>query len=306
MKILSDRDTAIVGRWRFVRKKIIVFISQYHRNKRESNYHKGKLITGLRWRKLVHPIMLFMLKINKVINRWHLIVNDNREWTGRPTIYACTHVGRYDVEVLVESIKEHVFIFVGDPNDMYVKPEGFILFLNGQICVDLDYKKDRIIAKERAIELLKKGGNLMIFPEGAWNITENQVVMPLFMGTIDMALASGADIVPIAVTYSKKNFHVNIGATIRNETIQKYERTEMNLRMRDTLCSLQWENWIKNGIWKRSDIPLNYSKTYIDEIMGEGNIEYTVDDINRTRYKYEIEREISAIKADLDRIGHAN
>lgn len=39
----------------------------------------------------------------------------------------------------------------------------------------------------------------MIFPEGAWNISENLLVMKLYTGAAEMAIRTGADIVPIAI-----------------------------------------------------------------------------------------------------------
>lgn len=63
-----------------------------------------------------------------------------------------------------------------------------------------------MIAKERGIQLLRQGGNLLIFPEGAWYVTENQIVMRLFEGAADMAIQSKADIIPIAIDQKEKNF----------------------------------------------------------------------------------------------------
>ena len=72
-------------------------------------------------------------------------------------------------------------------------------YLLGFIGCDTTEKEDRHIAKELAIRTLKQGGNILIWPEGAWNITENEVVMKLYTGTVEMAIRSGADIIPIAI-----------------------------------------------------------------------------------------------------------
>lgn len=47
---------------------------------------------------------------------------------------------------------------------------------------------------------------MMIFPEGAWNVTDNLPVMKLFGGTVSMALLSGAVIIPIAIEQYSKDF----------------------------------------------------------------------------------------------------
>lgn len=56
-----------------------------------------------------------------------------------------------------------------------------------------------------------EGGDLLIYPEGAWNITENQVVMPLYTGTAEMAIRTGAEIIPIAIEQGGKRYYANIG-----------------------------------------------------------------------------------------------
>ncbi len=111
------------------------------------------------------------------------IIRDKHMNTGKPLIYACTHIGGHDMEMAFSSIRSHAYAFWGDPKAMYRRIEGVLLDLNGAICVDSDYKQDRYIGKETAIRLLRQGGSLLIFPKGAWNIIENQVVMPLFTGT---------------------------------------------------------------------------------------------------------------------------
>lgn len=85
------------------------------------------------------------------------------------------------------------------------------MWLNGVLYLDTAYKEDRMIAKEMGIRLLNQGGSLGIFPEGAWNVTENEVVMKLYSGTAEMAIRTGADIVPIAIEQRGRTFCVNIG-----------------------------------------------------------------------------------------------
>lgn len=82
---------------------------------------------------------------------------------------------------------------MGDAREIYRTADGIMLWLNGVIFFDTEDKQDRYIAKERSISLLKSGGSLLIYPEGAWNITENEIVMPLYAGTAEMAIKSGAE-----------------------------------------------------------------------------------------------------------------
>ncbi|MCR5558688.1 MAG: 1-acyl-sn-glycerol-3-phosphate acyltransferase [Butyrivibrio sp.] len=68
-----------------------------------------------------------------------------------------------------------------------------MLYINGAIAFDSDHKKDRNIAKERSVDLLRKGENLIIFPEGAYNISrDNMSTLELVLNML--AEATTADI----------------------------------------------------------------------------------------------------------------
>lgn len=77
-----------------------------------------------------------------------------------------------------------------------------MLALNGLVYCDTESKSDRKIAKE----VLKNNKNLLIYPEGVWNLTPNLLSLPLFPGIIDIAKDTGADIVPIAAEQYDKDF----------------------------------------------------------------------------------------------------
>lgn len=100
---------------------------------------------------------------------------------------------------------------LGDPGILYRKLIYQGLKLNGVIPLETKNKVDRKVAYNRSIELLNNGGNLLIYPEGAWNVSPNELVMKTFVGTVRMARETGVQIVPIAVEQYGKNFYFNIG-----------------------------------------------------------------------------------------------
>ena len=88
---------------------------------------------------------------------------------------------------------------LGDPGILYKMPIYQGLKMNGVIPLETKNRADRKIAYYRAIELLNNGGNLLIYPEGAWNVSPNEVVMKIFTGTVRMAKETGVEIIPIGV-----------------------------------------------------------------------------------------------------------
>lgn len=259
---------------------------EYYRNERKYIYENNIPVKGIKWRKRIHKIMFAIIKMKRVLLHQKLtILHDEGEDTDKPIIYACTHIGRYDIEMALESIQDTCFLFLGSPGKLYRSLDGVLVYLFGFIGCDTTEKEDRHIAKELAIRTLKQGGNILIFPEGAWNITENQVVMKLYTGTIEMAIRSGADIVPIAIEQYEKSFYINIGKNISlDETSDLNKKRKLSDDLRDTLCTLKWEIWEQFPITKRSSLPENMGQIFVEKIMSETANDYTVEEIERDRF----------------------
>lgn len=259
---------------------------EYYRNERKYIYENNIPVKGIKWRKRIHKIMFAIIKMKRVLLHQKLtILHDEREDTDKPIIYACTHIGRYDIEMALESIQDTCFLFLGSPGKLYRSLDGVLVYLFGFIGCDTTEKEDRYISKELAIRTLKQGGNILIFPEGAWNITENQVVMKLYTGTIEMAIRSGADIVPIAIEQYEKSFYINIGKNISlDKATNLNEKRRLCDDLRDILCTLKWEIWEQFPIVQRSSLPENMGQIFVERIMSETANDYTVEEIERDRF----------------------
>ena len=259
----------------------------YYINKRKEDYEKTHgLPRHIRLHNFFHWILLPFIKALRVAGKRKLIIyRDERIKTNKPTIYACTHIGGVDIETAFEAIKYPCWLFLGDPREVYKNLDGFMLGLNGVICLDSKDKEDRKIAKETAIQLLKNGGNLLIYPEGVWNISENLPVGKLFIGTVEMAIQSKADIVPIAIEFYGNDLCVAIG---KNMDISQYDiedKYTVNQLLRDELATLKWTIWEQRGIQKREFIPNDYSETFVNKIIyGNKKTSYSVQDVLNTRF----------------------
>lgn len=262
-------------------------LDQYYIQKRKRYYEKHgavpkfiKLHNFLHW--LLLPCIMLLRKIGGIKL---MVVCDERVKTNESVIYACTHIGGVDIESAFEAIKNPCWLFLGDPREVYKNIDGFMLGLNGVICLDSKDKDDRRIAKETAIALLQNGGSLMIFPEGAWNISVNQPVMGLFSGTADIAIQSGTQIVPVALECYGKHMYAAIGKNIEVAGIweDKYELTN---HLRDTLATLKWRIFESVDTWNRKDIPENYRQIFIDSIINDNkDTSYTEQDVIDTMFR---------------------
>lgn len=140
----------------------------YYRNLRKYCFEQKYSLKGIRWRKKLYSLFVKLVQIDRILSHEQIIVlADKRTSVDRPIIFAATHVGGFDITRIYEKLKSDTYIFFGDPGDIYKSIYGLLAFLVGWIPFDTDDKLERKIAVFRAEELLKKGGNLTIFPEGA-------------------------------------------------------------------------------------------------------------------------------------------
>lgn len=260
---------------------------EYCRSRRYERYEKkGAYAEHILFHNMLHHVLVYVLKLQRVLKKQKIIfVGDQRGKTDRPVIFAGTHIGGDDIETAFEALKKPCWLLLGDPKEIYRNGAGLMLDLNGVVCFDTAHKRDRQIAKERCIALLKKGGNLLMFPEGAWNISPNQPVMHLFPGAVEMARECGAEIVPFAIGRNGKTYYVNIGGAISVEKDNPADKYELTAALRDTLATLKWEIIETVPPLRRSEIPDDYGQKYLKEVMGTQVATYYVQDVLNTRYK---------------------
>lgn len=236
------------------------YLADYYRLKREYDYNNGKSLKGTIWRDMLHPILIKLVKLNrKYIDKQNLTIlhdarqNNKKKFSQKvksfikgekqkPVIYAITHIDKYDFQIVSEALKDHQYPFAGDPETMYRSFDGFVLNLNGVIYCDTESKNDRKIAKDTSIDLLKSGKNLLIYPEGVWNVTPNLLMLPLFPGIIEMAKETGCDIVPVAIERYDKDYIVNIGTefNVNQKIAAGLNLDEIKTDLRDEMATLKW------------------------------------------------------------------
>lgn len=285
------------------KKMLLDTLEEYYRQVRKNDYEQNVAVRGIKWRKVFHFIIIIGLKISRLFSGRRLtIVQDKRVKTDSAVVYACTHGGRYDIEIALELIGKACYTFFCDLGEVYRTMDGAVLWASGVVYVDTDQKEDRFIAKETAIKILNQGGNILIYPEGAWNITENELVMHLYSGAVEMAIRGGADIVPMALEQHGKHFYVNIGENISCQECCLSNKDMLTEELRDILATLKWEIMDKFSVEARKDLPSNIGELFLESIMSETENGYTIEEIERTRFYTKEMLEQSAVEQDLQRL----
>lgn len=263
------------------------FLSLYFkfRGKEEGRWYSR---LTLRQRLKLHKLILFIYKVkNRMGGFTHEVIGDKRSWTDKPVIFAVTHVGKFDIEVVSEAIQSHYYLLSGDYEHLQGIVDAPFLALNGVIYFNETVKEDRRSATERMIRLLQEGGNLMYFPEGTWNLTPNLPMLPCYWGIVDIARQGGAVIVPVAAEQYGKHFKINIG---ENFDMNVYgdgaaEKSRAIGDLRDVLASLKYEIW-ETVPAKRAQLAVDEWEQYIKARFSEWpyfNLDYIAGLIYRPK-----------------------
>lgn len=226
---------------------------------------------SLKTRKRLHPIVLKAYALyNRLGGYSYKIIGDQRTNTTRPTIYAVTHVGKFDIQVVSEAIKDHCYVLTGDFEHLQGTGDAFALRLTGVFYFNEIIKADRQSVVQKMIAHLQQGGNLMYFPEGAWNLSPNLPLLPCYWGIIDVARNGGAIIVPIAANQYGKHFEFNIGNSF---DVSLYGADDAGKAqaiddLRDTMATLTWEIWERHPSL-RAEIQAEEWDQYVEQRLKE-------------------------------------
>lgn len=170
------------------------------------------------------------------------------------------------------------------------------------IYVDRDDKEWRTRAKQEMITHLQNGGNIMMYPEGTWNLSPNLPMLPLFRGIADIAKETNATIIPFAQEIDDKNktYYVKIGEPIypTEEPLSMLE--DLRSQMAEMKWSLIEELPFCKADYDKEKLYSEWDK-YIEKRLSECSY-YTFELSWKyaRKEKWQIERE--QIQADLSNI----
>ncbi len=270
MKEIFDKERKNSSHLGFIKRNKLPLpdLEEYYRNRRYEKYKADYPIKGIAIRRVLHFPIIVILKL------WHsvcsvkcnVIYNHSGHHKG-PTIYVATHICWDDIEYVIDAITEHAYLFREDPKNLYRTFDGAFLDINGCVICDTEYKIDRFVAKETSIKVLNAGENLLLFPEGVWNTSENRLVNFLFPGIAEIAIRTNSDIVPIAIERAKKRFDVAIGKPIKVKNYTFDNKWELIQVIRNEMATLKWDIMEASGVYKRTEIPDNYSEIFMNDIF---------------------------------------
>ena len=173
----------------------------------------------------------------------------------KPVIYTVNHSYFADTPIMVRVIPQRSYILLGKQRLRFSDLLYFLL--HGVIFVDRKDKEDLAASKLAMTAYLRKGRSIVMFPEGTWNLTENQLMLPMKWGVVDVARKAGAQIVPTVLEYSReqKKCFVRFGEPM--VVSPENSKAEAIAILRDTVAAMRWAFWERNGLFCRAELDLD-------------------------------------------------
>ncbi len=216
--------------------------------------NKGKPLTDsgivMKARDFLYPILMFLTgtKVRCKVET----VNTYTPLTGKPIIFAANHSAFQDTPIMLRVTKRRSYALLGKQNLAFIDRVFFAL--NGTIWVDRKDKADMAAAKDGILAYLQKGQSVLWFPEGTWNLTPSQLMMPMKWGIIEVARSAGAQIIPAALDYDREanTCRIKFGAPMAGDALEN--KAEAIRDLRDTMATLRWDLMCDQPVLHRADI----------------------------------------------------
>ena len=171
--------------------------------------------------RLLTPLMrvLFRLYYNPTIINKEVIPKDG------PILIVGNHKHIYDQCLTIMATKRCIH-YMAKKEYFDSKWAWFFKFV-GCISVNRQIHDDK--AKEQALEVLRSGGAVGLFPEGTRNKTE-EFLLPFKFGTVSMAKKTDATIVPFGIVgdykFRSKNLKIKYGQPFKVENMSLEEAND--------------------------------------------------------------------------------
>lgn len=190
---------------------------------------------------------------------------------GKAVIFALNHSNSFDIPVggaaIWKTYHRRCDVLVGKQR-LWLSDRLFF-FLNGAIWVDRKSKEDMRNAKTQLISRLQSGQDILWFPEGTWNLTDNLLMLNMKWGIIDVAIQASAQIVPVAMEYDREKMTVEVRFGTPIIPNSHTDKSDAIRTLRDSMASLRWACWQNHESVSRKDLDVTQCRKELFQAVEE-------------------------------------
>lgn len=142
-------------------------------------------------RKVWAPFILFVTRIDLKVEGLEYIDNDQNY------IIMSNHTSYLDVPILLCAYPKNIY-FIAKRELLKIPFFGWMMWLLGMIFIDRSNPKRSVRSMKIAANKLKKGKNVLVFPEGTFD--EHGKLLPFKKGTFHIAVKAKMPILPVVIS----------------------------------------------------------------------------------------------------------
>ncbi|MEO0190909.1 MAG: lysophospholipid acyltransferase family protein [candidate division WOR-3 bacterium] len=116
-------------------------------------------------------------------------------------VFMSNHQSHFDVISLISTIPDRIY-FLAKKELMRIPVFGWAMYLMGHITIDRSDREEAFKSIDKAVEKVKKGINVLVFPEGTRSPTGD--LLPFKKGGFVLAIKGGIPIIPIGIYGSNR------------------------------------------------------------------------------------------------------
>lgn len=193
---------------------------------------------GIKLRKFIHPIWGPLLKL--CTSRKVIVEEYPQLEKGKVYIFVANHSFDEDAISILQTIDRSAYVLQGSTDQMEHNPVFLALWLHGMIYVNRLDKNSRSDAIKKMTRVLQSGTSVVLFPEGAYNNSENQLIMPLFSSPYILGKELGVEVVPM-ISFNESGsdkIYIRVGKPVN---LAQYEKYEAMAVLRDKMSTLLYQ-----------------------------------------------------------------
>ena len=269
-------------------------------------------VTGIRVRKLFAPLLRLVYR-TQTPYKIRIDYRETLAYTRKGRIFAINHRQGDDIVTGANVVGQSAYIVFGNKYLALDTTNGLGLWAYGMILLDRDNKTNRSNTYEKMKFVIEHGGNIIIYPEGYWNLddngeaderhgadghnSDNWLIQDFNIGIFRLAQETGCEIVPTVLHYDEHGKKVCYGR--RGKAIAVHLDDDL-FEKKDYLLTIMrtmyYEMMEKYSSYQRTELEANGQSIY--EQWAELKRKLVEDcDIERTDYHLDL--------ADEKRIGKA-
>lgn len=217
---------------------------------------------GIRIRRKMNRVWRRILTLatkRKVYIEQYPVLNKNEVY-----VFAANHSFDEDVISVLQAIDRSAYLLHGTTHQMEHNPMCYAMWANGMIYVNRLDNKSRKESLDKMKRVLESGSSVALFPEGGYNNTENQLIMPLFSSPYILARELGIKVVPLIVFNDIGSNEIFIRAGEPMD-LSCYEKQEALARLRDEMATLLYQVMEEHTVpVRRKDLGEYPRKDYLE------------------------------------------